>query len=283
MLAPIIPPSSPRHPTPYGACDAHAHVLGPYDSFPLAKDRTYDSPELPVTEYLRMLDAIGFTRGVVVTASAYGTDNGAMLHALRASPSRLRGIAVVDSQTPADELAAMHSLGVRGARFARFPGFTGTVDLDEIDLLAPRFREMGWHAQVWTSLGRFLSLAEHLLEHSLSLVLDHMAIIDVRKGTADAAFQTLLRLLGDGRVWVKLTAYRLSQGVANYEDVRPFHDALVATNPDQLVWGSDWPHVHMTSGMPDDGHLVDLFDEWVPDASLRKKILVDNPGRLYGF
>lgn len=195
MLAPIIPPSSPRHPAPSGACDAHAHVLGPYDSFPLAKDRAYESPELPVTEYLRMLDAIGFTRGVLVTASAYGTDNGAMLHALRASP-RLRGIAVVDSRTTSDELATMHSLGVRGARFARFPGFKGTVDLDEIDRLAPLLREMGWHAQVWTSLGRFLSAARHLLEHGLPLVLDHMAIVDVRKGTADAGFQTLLRLLG---------------------------------------------------------------------------------------
>ena len=283
MLPPIIPPSSPRHPVPPGACDAHAHVLGPYSSFPLAEDRTYESPELPVTEYLRMLDAIGFTRGVVVTASAYGTDNGAMLQALRASPSRLRGVAVVDARTPSAALVAMNSVGVRGARFARFPGFSGTVDLDELDRIAPQLREMGWHAQIWTLLGRFVPIANRLLGHRLPLVLDHMAFIDVRKGIADAGFQAVLRLLGEGRVWVKLIAYRLSRGVADYEDVRPFHDALVAANPDQLVWGSDWPHVHMTSGMPDDGYLVDLFEGWVPDALRRQKILVDNPRRLYGF
>ncbi|MBI3770164.1 MAG: amidohydrolase family protein [Deltaproteobacteria bacterium] len=251
--------------------------------YPLAADRTYDSPELPAAAYLGMLDAVGFARGVLVTASAYGTDNRAMLHALRASPARLRGVAVLDRRVPHAELAAMHVAGVRGARFGQVQGFTGAVGFDELDRMALTLRELGWHAQVWTPLALFIPMADRLLGHGVPLVLDHMALPDVAKGISNPSFQTLLRLLGNGKLWVKLTAYRLSQAFPDYEDVRPFHDALVATNPDQLIWGSDWPHVHMTRDMPDDGHLVDLFNEWVGDAVLRKKILVDNPARLYGF
>jgi predicted TIM-barrel fold metal-dependent hydrolase len=282
-MHPITPPRAPRIPVPANACDAHAHVFGPYEQYPLASDRTYDSPELPAAAYLGMLDAIGFARGVLVTASAYGTDNRAMLHALRASPARLRGVAVLDHRVSPEELAAMHASGVRGVRFGQVQGFTGAVGFDELGRMAPTLRELGWHAQVWTLLGHFIPMADRLLGHGVPLVLDHMALPNTAKGIANASFQTLLRLLGSGKVWVKLTAYRLSQAFPDYEDIRPFHDALVATNPDQLVWGSDWPHVHMSRDMPDDGHLVDLFDEWVGDAAVRKKILVDNPARLYGF
>lgn len=282
-LPPIVSPKRPRNSIPANACDSHAHVFGPYTRFPLAADRTYDSPELPVAAYLSMLDAIGFARGVLVTASAYGTDNRAMLHALRTSPSRLRGIAVLDHRTPLEEMARMHAAGVRGARFSEAPGFTGTVGFDELDQMAPRLRELGWHAQVWHVLGLFIPMADRLLRHRVPLVLDHMALLNVAKGISGSSFQALLRLLGDGKVWVKLTAYRLSQQFPDYEDGRPFHEALVAANPDHLLWGSDWPHVHMTRQMPDDGHLVDLFDEWTGGDVLRTRILVDNPARLYGF
>jgi predicted TIM-barrel fold metal-dependent hydrolase len=230
-----------------------------------------------------MLDAIGFARGVLVTASAYGTDNRAMLHALRTSPERLRGVAVLDHRVSREELGAMHASGVRGVRFGQLQGFTGTVGFDELDRMAPTLSELGWHAQVWTLLGHFVPMADRLLQHGVPLVLDHMALPNVAKGISNPSFQTLLRLLGSGKVWVKLTPYRLSQAFPDYEDVRPFHEALVATNPDRLVWGSDWPHVHMIRDMPDDGHLVDLFTRWVGNEALRRKILVDNPARLYGF
>ncbi len=282
-MLPIIPSRAPRKPVPANACDAHAHVFGPYDQYPPAADRSYDSPELPAAAYLDMLDAIGFARGVLVTASAYGTDNRAMLHALRASPVRLRGVAVLDRRVPHAELAVMHAAGVRGARFGQVQGFTGAVGLDELDQMAPTLRELGWHAQVWTPLGLLIPIADRLVAQGVPLVLDHMALPNVAKGISSRSFQALLRLLGSGKVWVKLTAYRLSQVFPGYEDVRPLHDALIATNPDQLIWGSDWPHVHMTRDMPDDGHLVDLFNEWVSDEGLRRKILVENPARLYGF
>jgi predicted TIM-barrel fold metal-dependent hydrolase len=35
--------------------------------------------------------------------------------------------------------------------------------------------------------------------------------------------------------------------------------------------------------MPNDGELMDLLADWVPDEAQRSRILVDNPARLYGF
>ena len=97
-------------------------------------------------------------------------------------------------------------------------------------------------------------------------------------------FRTLLRALADGRCWVKLSgAYRLSQQHPAYAEVTPFARALVAANPAQLVWGSDWPHPNFAGTMPNDADLVDLLEAWIPDAAQRRQVLVDNPARLYDF
>ena len=111
-----------------------------------------------------------------------------------------------------------------------------------------------------------------------------MGRTDARAGTATPGFQSLLRLVGDGGCWVKVSgAHRLSQSAPDYPDARPFHEALVRANPDRLVWGSDWPHPRMEGEMPDAGHLFELFQQWTPDEATRRRILVDNPARLYGF
>jgi predicted TIM-barrel fold metal-dependent hydrolase len=286
FLAPVARPSHPKRPVPTGACDCHVHVFGPYARFPLAAERSYTTPELPVHAFLAMIDAIGFARGVLVQASAYGTDNRAMLNGLGESPDRLRGIAVTSGATTRAELAEWRVRGVRGLRFTEIPGriaFAGTVGLEEFAALAPQMRELELHAQLWITAQRFADEAERLLAFGVPLVLDHMALLDVAADVTGSAFQAVLRWLGDGRVWLKLTPYRVSRRPPDYEDVRPFHEALVRTNPERLVWGSDWPHVHLKRDMPDDGHLVDLFDAWTHDDDVRTRILVDNPARLYGF
>jgi predicted TIM-barrel fold metal-dependent hydrolase len=286
FLPPVTAPSRPRRPTPPGACDAHVHIFGPFNRFPLSAERSYSSPELPASAFLALLDAIGFERGVLVQPSAYGTDNRAMLHGLAESPIRLRGVAVTRSETSRVELVGMRELGVRGLRFTEIPGdlaFQGTVGVDELEQLAPTLRDLALHAQLWTTCDWFASAAPRLVKLGVPLVLDHMALFDTRLGVDAPAFQNLLRLLGDGQIWIKLTPYRLSRKYPDYEDVRPFHEALVYTNPERLLWGSDWPHVHMKSRMPDDGHLVDLFDDWTGDDALRERILVENPARLYEF
>jgi predicted TIM-barrel fold metal-dependent hydrolase len=209
-----------------------------------------------------------------------------MLNGLAESPDRLRGVAVTTRATARSELLQWRAQGVRGLRFTEIPrriAFAGTVGIEELAALAPLLRELGMHAQLWITADRFAGEAERLLAFGVPLVLDHMALLDPTAGTAGSAFQALLRQLGDGRVWVKLTPYRVSRLDPDYRDVRPFHEALVRANPERLLWGSDWPHVHMKSGMPDDGHLVDLFDAWTGDDALRTRILVDNPAHLYGF
>jgi 2-pyrone-4,6-dicarboxylate lactonase len=107
---------------------------------------------------------------------------------------------------------------------------------------------------------------------------------DVAKGVNAAGFQALIRALKTGRVWTKLSApYRTSRAAIPYNDLNPFAHALVAAAPDQLVFGTDWPHVMMEGDMPNTGTLVEQLAVWVPDAAMRARILVNNPARLYRF
>ena len=283
-LEPVAPCARP----PAGAIDCHAHIIGPLDRFPVTENRSYDVFDTPADRYLEMLDALGLTGGVVVTASAYGTDNRAIEHALATHPDRLRGIAVVDDHTTVEELARLTAAGVRGLRFTQLsnlvPEFRGTVGYDALKTLAPAMRELGLHAQIWTLCDLFAEQHRELLNLGIRLVLDHMGLFDPTRGTADPAFQTLLALLdNDDDVWIKLIPYRMSSRYPDYDDLRPFHEAMLATNPDKLVWGSDWPHVHMSQNMPSDAHLLDLCLEWTGDNELAHKLLVENPARLYGF
>ncbi|MGF1525326.1 MAG: amidohydrolase family protein, partial [Candidatus Competibacterales bacterium] len=104
-------------------------------------------------------------------------------------------------------------------------------------------------------------------------------------GVQHPSFQALLRLVARGNTWVKLSgAYRLTaQRHPPYDDVAPLAQALVATNPERLVWASDWPHPAVTIPMPNDGALLDMLADWVPDPGQQRQILVDNPAKLYGF
>jgi 2-pyrone-4,6-dicarboxylate lactonase len=144
-------------------------------------------------------------------------------------------------------------------------------------------RALGLHAQFWTLCDLFADQHRALIELEVPLVLDHMGAFDHSRGTADPAFQTMLGLLAAGQIWIKLTAYRLSSSYPDYGDIRPFHEAMLEANPDQLVWGSDWPHFRMSDRMPDDGQLIDRCLEWTGDDELARKVLVDNPARLYGW
>ena len=136
---------------------------------------------------------------------------------------------------------------------------------------------------VTAEYSHFVAMAPYLLSFGLRIVVDHMGLPDPRRGVNDSNFQALLRLLADGKIWIKLTPYRTSQRYPDYEDMAPFHRAFLDANPERLVWGSDWPHVHMKANMPDAGHLVDLCDRWTGAAALRQRIFVDNPAELYGF
>lgn len=282
-------PSPPRVPLPPKACDTHAHVFGPAARFPYADDRSYTPPDAPLAKYLGMLDTLGFARGVLVQGSAHGPDNSAMLDALATHPERLRGVAVADQDVPPAELRRWHELGVRGLRFNHFfqggqLHYRGGVPLAAARTLAPVMKDLGWHLQLWIDVKDLPDAVPALKALDLPVVIDHMGRTDARAGITTAGFQSLLRFVGTGGCWVKLSgAHRISRNAPDYPDARPFQQALVAENPDRLIWGGDWPHPRMDGHMPDVGHLLDLFQEWTPDAGVRHRILVTNPTRLYGF
>jgi predicted TIM-barrel fold metal-dependent hydrolase len=289
---PCLPPrevTPPKVPLPPNACDTHAHVFGPSARFPYADDRSYTPPDAPLEKYLGMLDALGFARGVLVQGSAHGHDNSAMLDALARQRDRLRGVAVADAHLAREELAKWNRLGVRGLRFNHFfrggqLHYRGGVPLGAAQTLAPVMKEFGWHLQLWIDVRDLPDTIPLLKSFNLPVVIDHMGRTDARAGTATPGFQSLLRAVGEGWCWAKLSgAHRLSSSAPDYPDARPFHEALVRANPDRLVWGGDWPHPRVEGEMPDAGHLLSLFQMWTPDQAVRHKILVSNPARLYGF
>ena len=290
--APCPPPREPTRPvvaTPRNACDTHCHVFGPAAQFPYAPDRSYTPPDAPLSKYLAMLDTLGFDRGALVQGSAHGRDNAAMLDALERHPDRLRGVAVADRDTAAVDFGTWDALGVRGLRFNHFfrdgqLHYRGGVPLEDARILSPTLKDLGWHLQLWIDVKDLPDTIPILRDIGLPVVIDHMGRTDAQAGVSAPGFQALLRLLGQGGCWVKLSgAHRVSHKAPDYPDARALHVALVKENPEQLVWGSDWPHPRMEDEMPNAGHLLDLFNEWTEDDAIRRRILVDNPAKLYGF
>ena len=288
-LPPRPTPIGQKRALPFGACDAHAHIFGDYDRYPLAPQRSYTPPVLTPACFIAQLDAFGLTRGILVTPSVYGTDNSALINALAAHPDRLRGIAVVDETVTDAELARLSEAGVRGARFyIQPPGkavqYWSAAGLTAFQTLAPRLKAFGWHAQVWIAAADLPTYAPDLLAPGIALVFDHMASVRPMPHTDDAALRCVLSMLANGTAWVKLSGGERLSGTG-----APFHDldSLVAdfcgSNPDQLLWGSDWPHVNFYDAVPDDISLIDCVERWFDDPRLLKAILCDNPARLYGF
>ncbi|MBC7778882.1 MAG: amidohydrolase family protein [Proteobacteria bacterium] len=287
MASTMRPPDpAPRRPTltlPAGSCDCHSHVFGPAAQFPYAPTRSYTPPDCPTDDYVHMLKTIGCERAVIVQPSCYATDNSATLDALRSGKFAFRGVAVISGEESDAELASMHEAGIRGVRLNLYTK-GAVLSLDDATRLAERIRPLRWHLQIYADVSKLPDLDDLLRRLGGTVVIDHMGHPQVEHGVEAPAFRALTRALADGRCWVKLSgAYRLSKRHPDYPDVSPFARALVAANPQQLVWGSDWPHPNFDGPMPNDADLVELLRDWIPDASVREKMLVDNPARLYDF
>lgn len=295
MTRPCLPPleavTPPSFRAPAGACDSHAHVFGPYARYPLADDRSYTPAEHPAAAFIAHLDQLGLTRGVLVTASASGTDNSVVIDALRQYPTRLRGIAVPAPDISDAQLDAWHDAGVRGVRFNLYQVdghavYRNGVGIDVLEALAPRLKARGWHAQIWIHAPDLVELGPRLKALGLPLVIDHMGRMATSRGVGDAGFQALCALLAEGAAWTKISgADRLQPAGAPYREVDPFVAALMSANPEQVVWGTDWPHINYfdPAQMPDDGVLFNLLARWLPNEADRHRVLVTNPARLYDF
>ena len=279
-------PKRPALAVPALSCDVHAHVCGAQSRYPLIPERLYTPPEASPADFRRMLDALGIERGVLVQPSIYGIDNRAMLDALASDPGRLRGVAVVPFEAPLAELERLHAAGVRGVRanIVDLKSNKGELPLEQLRSLALRIKAFGWHIEFLLHVNEFPQLDLQLADFPVEVVFGHLGYVPAGAGVDTPGFAALLRLMRDGKAWVKLTApYRLTQSALPYADTTPFAQALVQAAPERLLWGSDWPHVFVKTAMPNDGDLFDVFSKWVPDAALRKRILVDNPAAVYDF
>ncbi len=279
-------PRAPGFEVPAGACDTHAHVFGPAGVYPYSPNRSYTPPDAPVGAYLHLHQRLGIERGVLVQPSVYGTDNRLQLDALaylRGLGKNYKGVAVVDADIAEVELDLLQAGGHCGVRMNLL--FKGGIAWGDVEALAERLARRRWHLQFLIDVSTFDDLESRICALPVPVVIDHMGHMACDKGLDHPGFQALLRLLRDGQAWVKLSgAYRISaQEYPPYSDVVPFARALIEANATRCIWGSDWPHPHFPRPMSNDGDLLDLLADWVPDAAERRKILVDNPAQLYGF
>ena len=272
-----------------GAVDCHAHVCGPARLFPYAQERIYTPPDATVESYQALLQMLGIDRAALVQPSVYGTDNRAMLAALKAHPKQFRGVAVIPNQ-PNDVsdryLEELHLAGVRGIRcnIVDVADKSAGLPIQTLRALAERIKPFGWHLELLMHVNEYPDLATVFKNFPVDLVFGHFGYSHAKQGIADKGFEGLLELMRNGQAWVKMTGpYRICDGNLPYTEMRPFNDAVICANPKRLIWGSDWPHVMVKKQMPHDADLCELFGSWVTDSSLRKTILVDNPCILYDF
>jgi len=275
-------PITPRFALPPDACDAHCHVFGPADKFPYAPDRSYTPPDAPVATLRKLHRTIGVSRAVIVQASCHGTDNRAMLDAIASSDGAYRGVAIVGRDVTDAELAALDRGGVRGVRFNFVAHLGGAPDLDVFDRTVDRIAALGWHVVLHLDAEDILTYADRIARLRVPFVIDHMGRVRAAGGLDQKPFKQLLTLMRNPLAWVKVCGpERVSTAGKPFEDAIPFAAALIETAPDRVLWGTDWPHPNIAGDMPNDGALVDLFARFTSDPALRRKVLVDNPTRLY--
>lgn len=285
MTAPCLSPDAALKPVsfavPPGAWDCHVHAIGAFDCFPLAADRSYTPAFVPIEAYVELMDRLGIAHAVLVQPSIYGTDNRAMVDALARYPKRFRGVAVVARDVTDAELDLLHRHGVRGVRANLLN--RGGISLDDALALAPRLAARGWHLQLQIDVSTFAAF-DALEGLPLDVVVDHFGYMAAAKGVHQPGFRRLVALVERGRCYVKLSGpYHLTPWRREgFGTVTPLARALVAANPHRLLWASDWPHTGLSSDMPNDGELLSLLADWVPDAATRRRVLVDNPAALYG-
>ena len=296
-------PSTPvNFAVPPGACDTHTHIFGDPKQFPMWSGRVY-TPEAALPDEMRALHkALHMERVVIVTPSIYGTDNSATLYGMKAygtgDGKAARGVAVIDDKTTEAELDAMGRAGIRGIRInlATVNQNDASVGRKRLQAAVDRVKGRGWHIQMYVASNVIPGIKDLIAASPVPVVFDHFGGAETAKGMQQPGWPELLELVKSGKAWVKISgAYRASMHGPDYADLVPYAKALIAANPERLVWGSDWPHPD-SSPPPgraatdlnpvyqiDDGRLLNLLPVWAPDAAVRKKILVDNPARLYGF
>ena len=274
----------PIYTAPAGACDAHCHVFGPHEVFPYHPKSTYHPPDGPKEKLAELHNLLGIERAVIVQASCHGPDNRAMMDALAHDPKRYRGVCIANDSFSDEEFADLDVGGVRGIRFNFVTHLGGTPDLDMMKRVLERVKPLGWHLVIHVNAEDIISFEEFFLQFDMDIIVDHMGRVPTADGVHQKAFQILKSFLERENWWVKICgSERISAAGPPFYDAIPYAQELVELAADRTLWGTDWPHPNIKKFMPNDGDLLDLVPLLARDESLQRKILVDNPARLYGF
>src|SRR5438876_2765751 len=268
---------------PRGACDCHVHVFGDTAKFPFAERRTYTPPPASVEELLELQRDLHMDRVVVVQPSVYGTDNACTMDGVKRMGARARAIVVIDPSTPRGALQEMAAAGARGIRLnVKTAGnFDPNSAKQQLDTVAEQIRGLNWHVQMFVALSVISALKDYFMQYPYPVVFDHFGQPKAPQGVGQPGFANLLDLVKSGHAYVKISgAYRVSTQPPAYADATPLAQALVAANPDRIVWGTDWPHPNGASALSineiatpfpiDDGLLLNELPKWVPVAGRRR-------------
>ena len=265
-------PSKPKLRLPRGSWDTHCHVLGP----------TINPADAPKEKLFALHAMLGIERCVIVQTAMHGMDNRVTEDALAAKGGAYLGVALLPATVDDAELRRLDRLGFRGVRYNFMPHLHRDYNFEQVMALTPRLVDVGWHLQIHMDGSLLPDMASGLERSPMPVVIDHIGRIDAGLGLEQAPFQCLLRLMQHDKFWVKVSGCdRITRTGPPYADAIPFARKLVSEFPDRVVWGTDWPHPHHKGPIPDDGQLVDIIAEMAPSDELRRKLMVDNPRRLY--
>ena len=277
---------SPRQPSirlPRGSCDAHCHVFGPAARFPFAADRPFTPFDAPKERLFALHAMLGIERCVVVQSTCHGFDNNVVADTVAARGGTYCGVALAPPSVSDTTLHRLHAEGFRGLRFNFMKHLGASTPIEEIIGLTPRLAALDWHLEVHFDCGLIEELAPWLLRSATPVVIDHMGRVDASRGLEHPTFRALCRLMEDSHIWVKVSGCdRISRQGPPYADAVPYARLLVDRFAERTLWGTDWPHPNVNH-VPDDGVLAELLGQIAPTESLRQKLLVENPQRLYRF
>jgi 2-pyrone-4,6-dicarboxylate lactonase len=277
-------PSAPTFQLPSGTVDAHCHVFGPGSVFPYAPERKYTPCDASKQQLFALRDFLGVSRNVVVQATCHGSDNSAMLDVLRSADDAARGVATVEPDVSQGELDDMHACGVRGVRFNYVRRLVDPEPDAYYHRIIEKIAPMGWHVVVYFEAADLEERWKFFTSIETPVVVDHMGCPDVTQSVDGPQFGRFVRLMSEHEnFWSKVTCperYSVS-GPPGFNDAVPFARAIVEQFSDRVLWGTDWPHPNLKDYMPDDGKIVDFIPRIAPSAELQRKLLVENPARLY--
>jgi 2-pyrone-4,6-dicarboxylate lactonase len=277
-------PAKPRFKVPPDAVDAHCHVFGPGEAFPYAPGRKYTPCDGSKDDLFALRDFLGFQRNVIVQATCHGADNSALLDAIAHSEGKARGVATVRRDVSDQDLRRLHDGGVRGVRFNFVKRLVDALPRDELTEIAARIAPLGWHIVIYFEAAELVELSAFFLALPTPLVIDHMGTPEIVEGADGPLFDHFMGFMAArDDIWCKVTCpERLSlEGPPAYSDVIPFGRRVVEAFPDRVLWGTDWPHPNMRTHTPDEGQLVDFIPQIATTPELQRRLLVDNPMRLY--